>query len=58
MNTPPIPKEVVEYLKRVFPDRMPPVEDSIDSIRVAQGNAQVVRHLEFLYEEQNEFKPE
>ena len=43
-----IPREAVEILDRFFPERTPPLSDSIDQIRYASGQRSVVRFLKEL----------
>lgn len=40
-----IPQEAIEILDRFFPERTPPLCDSIDQIRYASGQRSVVRFL-------------
>ena len=43
-----IPHEAIEILDRFFPERTPPLCDSIDQIRYASGQRSVVRFLKEL----------
>lgn len=48
---PPVSEELIIWLKAVYPDRLPDVEDDIESIRIKQGQQQVVRTLISVREE-------
>lgn len=48
---PPVPEELIVWLKGVFPDRMPDDEDIMD-IRYKQGQVSVVKTLTSIHEEQ------
>lgn len=52
--TPDIPKSVLEYLERTYPDRCPDPGATEEAIRIYQGQIQVVRHLRAVYDQQNE----
>ena len=43
-----IPQEAIEILDRFFPERTPPLCDSIDQIRYSSGQRSVVRFLKEL----------
>ena len=43
-----IPREAIEILDRFFPERTPPLGDSIDQIRYASGQRSVIRFLKEL----------
>jgi hypothetical protein len=47
---PPVPEELIVWLKGAYPDRMPDDED-IEDIKRKQGQISVVRTLTSIYEE-------
>lgn len=51
---PPIPRPLLEYLERTYPDRMPDERMPLDEIRVRTGQVSVVRHLRVQYNRQQE----
>lgn len=51
---PPIPLDLLTWLESRYPERTPGPTETLDAIRVATGERQVVRFLRFKYEEQNE----
>lgn len=53
-TVPPIPRLLLEYLERTYPDRMPDERMTLDEIRVRTGQVTVVRHLRKQYERQQE----
>lgn len=50
---PSIPKELLEELEKRFPDKCPEVGDTIDQIRIKQGQVSVIRLLRAAFEFQN-----
>lgn len=54
LNTPYVSKELLDYLQRLFPDRLPELTDNDRSIWFNRGAAEVTRHLQRLYEQQQE----
>lgn len=52
-DAPRIPPELVVYLKRMFPNRCPRLNDNDRDIWAAVGAASVVTHLEALLEQQH-----
>lgn len=51
---PAIDRKLVEYLEQVFPDKCPDPQFSEKEVWIAVGSAQVVRHLRFILEEQEQ----
>lgn len=51
---PHIPKEVVQYLQRIFPDRSPTLSMSEKEVWHAAGSAAVTRHLLHLHQQQEQ----
>lgn len=52
--TPIVTSELLEYLLERYPDRVPNVDDSDRQIWKSVGAVGVVRHLQAIYEEQNQ----
>lgn len=54
MKAPPIPRDLLEYLQKVFPDRLPdsPMA-SAEEVAALVGNQQVIRHLKVQAEKQS-----
>lgn len=50
---PHVPKELVEYLERIFPDRCPAVDVSDRDVWLDAGSARVVRHLRKAWADQD-----
>jgi len=50
--TPAVPKALLEWLSKVYPDRCPRPEDSSREVWMAAGRADVVRKLRAAYEDQ------
>ena len=48
---PPVSKELILWLKGVYPDRMPEIDDDLQTIRLKQGQVAVVKTLESIYKE-------
>ena len=48
---PPVSKELIVWLKQVYPDRMPENTESLDTIRFKQGQISVVKTLISIEEE-------
>lgn len=53
MKTPVIPKALIEYLERLYPDRTPDLTDSDRMVWYNAGRVSVVRKLRAEYEKQN-----
>ena len=51
---PPVSKDLIVWLRQVFPDRMPDHTESLDDIRFKQGQVSVIRTLISIEEEQND----
>lgn len=51
---PTVPKDLLEYLQRLFPDRAPARGESLRDIRHKVGQVSVVRHLAEQFKTQNE----
>ena len=51
---PSIPKDLLEALEKKFPDECPSINDSDRDIWRKVGRAEVVRHLRFVFNRQNE----
>ncbi len=54
MIAPPITQELIDYLSDKFPDQCPRVSFTDRQIWVSVGNADVVKHLRRVKEEQEE----
>jgi hypothetical protein len=52
LRPPPVSKEILEWLERLFPDRAPDLKHSTDEIRFRSGQVSVVRKLRSEYEAQ------
>jgi hypothetical protein len=50
---PPVPKQLLEKLEALFPDRCPDPEDTLDDIRVKTGEVRVVRLLRHHFDAQH-----
>ena len=50
---PPVSKELIVWLKEVYPDRMPDNNDTLETIRYKQGQIAVVKTLTSIEEELN-----
>ena len=48
---PPVSKELIVWLKQVYPDRMPENTESLETIRFKQGQIAVVKTLISIEEE-------
>jgi len=48
---PPVSKELIVWLKQVYPDRMPENTESLEAIRFKQGQIAVVKTLISIEEE-------
>lgn len=51
---PPIDEALLDYLKECFPDRCPTLGHTDREIWVAVGAVKVIRHLQAVYDGQNE----
>jgi|TARA_R100000322_G_scaffold167596_1_gene135761 hypothetical protein len=51
-DLPPVSKELILWLKQVYPDRMPDKNDTLETIRYKQGCIAVVKTLTSIQEEQ------
>lgn len=49
-----VTKELLEYLMEVYPDRCPDLSRTEKEVWFAAGSAQVVRHLQGIFETQLE----
>lgn len=52
-NHPPIPKALLEYLERAYPERSPTADEPEAKLRFRGGQTSVVRALRAVFEEQN-----
>jgi|DEB0MinimDraft_10_1074344.scaffolds.fasta_scaffold30639_2 S-adenosylmethionine:diacylglycerol 3-amino-3-carboxypropyl transferase len=52
--TPIVTKELLEYLLERYPDRVPSVDATDRQIWLSVGQVAVVRHLQSIFEEQND----
>lgn len=52
LKQPYIEKGLLEYLQRLFPDRLPELADPDRQIWFNRGAAEVIRHLAYLHEDQ------
>lgn len=52
MRIPPVSKELIEFLKEVYPLRMPTMDETERQIFVRVGQQQVIKNLEKFYAEQ------
>lgn len=50
---PHIPKELLDFLNKRFPERTPGLNDTLDQIRFESGQREVVRFLNKLFDDQN-----
>jgi hypothetical protein len=48
-----IPKELLDFLNKRFPERTPGLNDTVDQIRFESGQREVVRFLNKLFIDQN-----
>jgi hypothetical protein len=55
---PPISPALIEYLEKIFPDRLPGPETPERMVWSLIGEQQVVRHLRVLMNEQNDNRME
>ena len=58
LPTTPITKELLGYLREIYPDRVPTVAMSEREIWMEVGKISVVRHLEDIYKMQNDIDSE
>jgi hypothetical protein len=50
MKKPYVSKEILDYLKLKFPNELPSDEGvSLETIRILQGNQEVIKVLQYLY---------
>ncbi|WP_316172979.1 hypothetical protein [Bradyrhizobium sp. SZCCHNRI2049] len=54
LKEPIVRQELLDYLQRLFPDRLPELSDTDRAIWFNRGAAEVVRHLVVLHERQSE----
>lgn len=54
METPLIPRGIVEWLEKLFPDCCPDLSDSEREVWAAVGAARVVRRVRSAFNEQND----
>ena len=53
-KAPPISRELLEYIQKVFPDRLPDSPPaSVGEVAALVGNQQVIRHLKAQAEKQS-----
>lgn len=52
-SIPSIPKALLEELEKRYPDKCPELGESMDQIRMKQGQVSVIRLLRAAYEFQN-----
>jgi hypothetical protein len=52
LRQPQVRKETLDYLKQLFPDRLPELADTDRQIWFNRGAAEVIRHLQHLYDQQ------
>lgn len=50
---PVVPKDLLEYLEKTFPNRVPDIEGSIRHVWAAVGKQAVIAHLRTLFNRQN-----
>ena len=48
-----VTKDLLEYLSRMFPDRLPPSDTTLEELYFLQGQQSVVDRLKQLYEDDN-----
>lgn len=53
-KVPTVPPEVLTYLEKIFPDRLPTEIVSPDDLRILVGEQRVIRHLRAKVKEQRE----
>lgn len=51
-KVPYISQEVISYLDKKYPDRVPNYTSSLDEVRLKMGQIGVVRHLKKLHQDQ------
>jgi uncharacterized protein YlzI (FlbEa/FlbD family) len=54
MNNPKIPKDLLEYLEKMYPEKCPEIDTPDRVIWMTTGQRYVVRHLRRMFDEQNE----
>lgn len=52
-RTPIVTKELLDYLRERYPDRVPSIEETDRQIWQSVGSVGVVRHLQSIFDEQN-----
>jgi hypothetical protein len=50
---PVVPKDLLEYLEKCFPNRAPKIDTSVRQVWAAVGRQDVIEHLRFLFNRQN-----
>lgn len=53
MNAPPISRDLMEYLHKVFQDKLPEIYQNPEVMGQLIGQQQVIRHLQIAYNYQN-----
>lgn len=53
-RVPPIPREILEYLERIFPDKAPDLSDSDREVWAKAGEQRVIRKLRAEFSIQNQ----
>ena len=53
ISCPPIPRPLLEYLQKVFPDKLPQYLGPPESMALLIGNQQVLKHLEAQFQLQS-----
>ena len=48
-----VTKDLLEYLSRMFPDKLPPKDTTLEELYFLQGQQSVVDRLKQLYEDDN-----
>ena len=54
VRTPYITPELLEYLERLYPDRSPRIDTPDRQVWFQSGQADLVRHLRSVFDQQNE----
>jgi hypothetical protein len=57
MKSPGIPKDLLDYLQHVFPDKLPATVIPPDQLGQLLGQQSVIRHLQAQYRAQNKGMP-
>lgn len=57
ITAPPIPRPVVEYLQKIYPNRLPPIHTPDRELGALIGEQRVIAHLSALLLRQQEEEP-